>query len=719
MKDLSNVPYHKMSEQIVDILCQRTQNTAPEFFRLLTAFHLSKCGSMMHVKVHSPILGIIPVNMYAINLAPSGMGKGYGTNIMEDEVIDTFRTVFTEETFPVITEENLSQLAVKRAGVKGEDPDAELVLVQKEFEELGEMLFAFDSGTPAAVKQAHHKILMGRIGSMNFEMDEIGSNLTGNADTLSTMLELFDVGKVKKKLTKNGRDNKRNADLEGRAPTNLLMFGTPSKLFDGGRTEEEFWSLQQTGYARRCFVSYTRKTNKKLYATADEVWDALTDTSKNQLLKGISAHLGQLANPVNYNKVITMDKATCLLLIEYKQHCEKLAQKFGETDFEEMAKAEMSHRYFKVLKLAGMYSFLDGLSEITEENLYAAMRLAEDSGKAFQRLIRQDKSHVRLAKYIAASGTELTQADLTEKLPFYRGSISNKNDLLNLATAWGYKNRVIIKKTYQSGIEFISGEMLQDTDLNAVPLSVSHEITQNYGSMRVAFSKLHNLGQKDDLHWTVHQFKDGYRSDENVIPGFSLVVLDVDSGTTIDEVRVLMKDYKCLIYTTKRHTPTAHRFRLIIPTNYFLKLDSDDYKEFMQNVYSWLPFQVDLNTCDRPRKWLTNNGQYEYINGDKLIDVMEFIPKTTRNDERKKSILDLQSLTNLERWFVQNTGTGNRSNQLIKYALMLVDTGKDFAEIRDTVLELNKKLPDKLTVNEIDNTIMVSVTKALSAKNNP
>ena len=719
MKDLSTVPYHKMSEQIVDILCQRTQNTSPEFFRLLTAFHLSKCGSMMHVKVHSPILGIIPVNMYAINLAPSGMGKGYGTNIMEDEVIDTFRAVFTEQTFPVITEENLSKLAVKRAGIKGEDPDAELVLVQKEFEELGEMLFAFDSGTPAAVKQAHHKILMGQIGSMNFEMDEIGSNLTGNADTLSTMLELFDVGKVKKKLTKNGRDNKRNADLEGRAPTNLLMFGTPSKLFDGGRTEEEFWSLQQTGYARRCFVSYTRKTNKKLYATAVEVYDALTDTSKNQLLKSISAQLGQLANPINYNKLITMDKTTCLLLIEYKQYCEKQAQKFGETDLEEMAKAEMSHRYFKVLKLAGMYSFLDGLSEVTEENLYAAMRLAEDSGKAFQRMIRQDKSHVRLAKYIAASGTELTQADLTEKLPFYRGSVSNKNDLLSLATAWGYKNRVIIKKSYASGIEFISGETLQETNLEAIPLSVSDEITLNYRAKCAPFSKLYQLAQKDDLHWAVHQFKDNYRSDDNAIPGFSLVVLDVDSGTTIDEVRVLMKDYRCLLYTTKRHTPTAHRFRLIIPTNYFLKLDSDDYKEFMQNIYSWLPFSVDLNTCDRSRKWLTHNGYHEYIDGKKLIDVMEFIPKTTRNDERKKSILDLQSLTNLERWFVQNTGTGNRSNQLIKYALMLVDTGKDFTEVRSSVLELNKKLPDKLTENEIDHTIMVSVNKALSAPANP
>jgi len=247
-------------------------------------------------------------------------------------------------------------------------------------------------------------------------------------------------------------------------------------------------------------------------------------------------------------------------------------------------------------------------------------------------------------------------------------------------------------------------------------LSISDDITINFKNIHQPFNKLYRLAQKNDLNWCAHHLQNGHRADENIIPGFNLVVLDVDDGTTIDEVKTLMKDYKCLIYTTKRHTPAAHRFRLIIPTNYFLKLDTSDYKEFMQNVYEWLPFKVDDSTCDRPRKWLTYCGHHEYIDGDKLIDVMEFIPKTTRNDERKQSILDMQSLSNLERWFVSNTGNGNRSNQLIKYGLMLADTGGDFNSIRDAVLGLNQKLSDKLTEREIDTTIMVSVAKALSAR---
>ena len=136
----------------------------------------------------------------------------------------------------------------------------------------------------------------------------------------------------------------------------------------------------------------------------------------------------------------------------------------------------------------------------------------------------------------------------------------------------------------------------------------------------------------------------------------------------------------------------------------------------MRNVYEWIPFKVDTGTVDIARKWLTHNGHYEYINGDNLLDVMEFIPRTTKNDERKKGLLTTQSLSNLERWFVNNTVNGNRSNQLVKYGLVLVDSNKNFSSIRDAIIELNNKLPDKLSEREIDTTIMVTITKALANK---
>ena len=71
-------------------------------------------------------------------------------------------------------------------------------------------------------------------------------------------------------------------------------------------------------------------------------------------------------------------------------------------------------------------------------------------------------------------------------------------------------------------------------------------------------------------------------------------------------------------------------------------------------------------------------------------------------------------MDNLERWVINNTGNGNRSNMLIRYALILVDGGFEFEAIRQRVNTLNGKLPDSLDESEIMGTIMVSVSKALA-----
>jgi len=54
---------------------------------------------------------------------------------------------------------------------------------------------------------------------------------------------------------------------------------------------------------------------------------------------------------------------------------------------------------------------------------------------------------------------------------------------------------------------------------------------------------------------------------------------------------------------------------------------------------------------------------------------------------------------------------GNRNNQMIKYALTLVDSGMDLIQVQKQVHEFNKKLNDPLTEDEIDTTIMVTVGK--------
>jgi hypothetical protein len=695
-------------------MCLKTQSDCPQFFRVLVAYYFAKVAASMRATVNTIDRGSLPINIYAVNLAPSGTGKGLSTNIMEEQVLDGFRHKFMEETFPALASKNLVKLAHKRANKEEIEVELAQAKVEDEFALAGELAFSFDSATTAAVKQMRHKLLMANAGSVNMEIDEIGSNLLGNVDVLVAFLELYDVGKIKQKLTKNTKENLRGAEIEGRTPTNMMLFGTPSKLLNGGRTEEEFYSMLETGYARRCIFGYVKDNPKNLEITPQQLLAQMTNNTSEQFLIDLNDRIANLADIINFNRSIEVSEDVTLIYLEYKIDCEKRAAELQEHD--EIRKTEISHRYFKAIKLAATYAFIEDTHEITEEQLYSAIKLVEEAGESFKGLLTRERNYVKLAKYIATVRGEVSHVDLVEDLPFYKGSESAKRELLNLAIAYGYKNNIIIKKLFNDGIEFLKGETLEESDIDNLYMSHSdHEAYRYEFTDEMPFSEISQLTQEPNLHWVTHELVDGHRTEDNCKPGFNMIVIDIDDGFPMAAAAKLMEDYTFHLYTTKRHTDKVNRYRMVFPINYTLKLDAADFKEFMNNFYEWLPFDVDAETNQRSRKWLTHDGEF-IDNEGKLIDALPFIPKTSKNEERKKQLMDSSSLTNLERWFVNNTGTGNRSKQLIKFAYLLVDNGMDIGEVRRNVLDLNDKLPDKLAESEISSTILVSAAKAIAAR---
>ena len=151
MLSIEEMDHHPVSEKLVAVLCKQLRNNNPLFFRVLAGYYFSVVASSMRCSITTHDRGEIPVNMYALNLATSGFGKGRSTGIIEGQVINQFRSRFMEETFPILAENNLPKLAIKRANRKATDPDEELVRVTKEFDSSGPLLFSFDSATPPAV----------------------------------------------------------------------------------------------------------------------------------------------------------------------------------------------------------------------------------------------------------------------------------------------------------------------------------------------------------------------------------------------------------------------------------------------------------------------------------------------------------------------------------------------------------------------------------------
>ena len=136
----------------------------------------------------------------------------------------------------------------------------------------------------------------------------------------------------------------------------------------------------------------------------------------------------------------------------------------------------------------------------------------------------------------------------------------------------------------------------------------------------------------------------------------------------------------------------------------------------MENVKQWCPFELDTQTFQRSRKWSCTENTQIITNKGKLVDVLPFIPRTTREAEFNKMQETLNSMDAVERWFAQQMQNGNRNNQMIRFALMLLDNGMDLISIEEKVIDFNSKLPNPLDNEEIKQTIFKTLRKKYDDK---
>lgn len=722
--DTSAFKHHVAIEQLTDLLCNKTQNFDKAYFRVIVASFLAKMASNMRAVISTEDRGDIPINLYTLALAPSGYGKGYSMNLME-EITEGFKDRFINETMPFKAEQALEIRAQSRAVRNRTSPDEELDGLKKYYSELGEFPFTFSEGNSPATKQLRQKLLMAECGSINLTIDEIGSNLLGQQEILTLFLELYDQGMTKQKLTKNTKDNIRGEDISGKTPANMLLFGTPTKLLDGGETENKFFEFLETGYARRFLFGYGKQTSQKAYKqfTPEAAYDKLVDNSNSQIFTNWRNTFYELADPSLLDWKVIVPRDIGIKLIDYRFKCEKAADELSSE--EEIRKAEISHRYFRVLKLAGAFAFIDKATNLTEEHLKQAIKLTEESGEDFNRILNREKSYARLAKFIAEQKTEVTHTDLDEKLPFYKTGFAARKEMMDMARSWGIKNNILIKTVVNDGIEFFSADTLTKTDMNKLIISASDDVAFHYQDVIASWDDICTMGNQyldgtdsnpQPVHWINHRVKEGHRSDDCIVSGFNLIVLDVDGTLPIKAFQDMFKEYKYALYTTKRSTPDCERYRVIFPANYTLELDKDTYKEFMQNVLSWVPFSVDSAVCQRSHKWLTNPNATLYKNDGKIFDVLPFIPHTKRNESFMAGERKISNLGALERWFSRQFTEGNRNNILFRYGMALMDSGQSLMDIERCIYSFNDIQENKLSKEEIASTVISEIARKMTCQ---
>ena len=131
----------------------------------------------------------------------------------------------------------------------------------------------------------------------------------------------------------------------------------------------------------------------------------------------------------------------------------------------------------------------------------------------------------------------------------------------------------------------------------------------------------------------------------------------------------------------------------------------------MNGVMKWLPFESDPTANQRAKKWESCNKGFYFYNDGSLLDALQFIPRTNRNEQFVEKYKDIEDLGALERWFAARIAEGNRNNNMLKYALALVDSGLSYPEVESRVLGFNKKLKFPLPEEELKRTVLTTAAK--------
>jgi hypothetical protein len=679
-----------MLDKMVSVLAGKDANSdLAHYMRVLSLFGVAVIANNVRSKVQCPTdFSTVPANVYGIAIAGSGLSKSRSLRYIEE--------LFIKDALIEIK-------AIAEQKMEDIDP-FDMEGIAKLIKEGVTISPIYKSATDSAISAIRSMMDTMDIYSVNIALDEMGSVLAKEYDMLSdTLLNAFDHGVIKPNLRRTTGVKAASKPV----PHNMMMFGSPTLIFEGkAETEKLFFDLLGAGMARRnLFAMVTSHVNH--YTLVNEGATAIA-------INEISACMTYIAT--NYhNRVLELDDEAKRLYIE--------SEIKGKEDSELVSKYKplnmvyTQNKHWLALKISALIAMMDMKQQVEAKHFNEAMAIVEESFESLKLINSRPEKYELIVDWLCESNGEESEYTLTQELPFY-ADIKSKKAFWELAKGYAYQNNITLQIEDRQNITFYQARGKTATDLTE-PLifSYSADMTTGYTPNEIGtWTDMHKVTQSDGLCYSAHRFKNGYRNKDNVITSFSLLMLDVDGGTTLDMAKIILSDYTYLISTTRNHQKEKNgivcdRFRIIMPMEYTLDLTVEQYSNFMKNIMEDLPIELDRQCTDASRFFYGASGEYWYNEGI-LINCDKYVSNTGESETYRKagSNLSKKNIGGISQYIIRNQH-GGRNSALIKLALLLMDTGYTHDEAKDEILRVNKQFDNPLTTRELEKTIFKTIER--------
>lgn len=575
---------------------------------------------------------------------------------------------------------------------------------------------------------------------------EFGDTLESFDKTSKTLFMLMKTAWENGETSNKSTKGEKTLKLVKGVPMTLLSYSTV-KNFKTTKAGDELLKLLNGGWLRRSLIAYDTSVPVMREApvplTMEEYkakkLQLIEDNAKNSKINQYFGDLQYDLIKMAGQKIIYSDDAG-LRFVNYEAEMGYLSeQQFIQDDDETMKMADFDGRAWQVFRLAGLLAIIERKKEVDLESLENAINIVDYFSKQAMQLVEfleKPKETENKKDYIE----ELFEKALEQGFfnitlinkKFKNANKARKNEIVeelqDYAFEQGYKCVFEKSKKGGNGGKYMLEKLTKSEDV-IVSMSVSeschnaegyewHEETDLTLQTAVALSTCGN--------YSAGKFEKNYRSVKTWLGGNTMLIYDVDNGTTIEEAKSMFLDTPCAIMPTKSHQKEKNgvvcdRFRVFLPLAKPIDFtDAKRFKRIMKNVSESFNLAFDTATADPSRMffkadlealdniWYSDYAlhyidwrmfDYETMGEQELKQVARMHNATFRAENKSKETI-VKAVTRL---CENRYHDGNRNNTLFRALRWLKDAGFTQSEAED--LMLNVTSSSSLPVDEFKTTV--------------
>lgn len=593
-----------------------------------------------------------------------------------------------------------------------------------------------------ADRVAVYKYPFGAVSVIDGELGDTLESFDKSSKTLfSLMKKAWDEGYSSNKSIKMEKVLKEVKNV----PMSFLGYSTTGN-FKKTKAGDELLKLLTGGWLRRSLIAYdaselkeaTPPKIKTMEEYQNELEQESVDDKKNS---SICEYIGKLQAKLIQNAGMTVsytDEAG-LRFENFEREMKHEAEKQLIKDFnvESLRITNFEGRAWLVFRLAGLLAVVQNKAQIDLIDLEDAIRIVEFY--SFQAM--------QLVDFIEKPSSESFVSDDTRIL-------------FDIAQQKGFFNLTDVKKILKrTNYERLKDSLIDDVSELAMNNGQVFVLTKNKNEVRYMLEKLPRTEDvkvtlslcADDHHsegykwvegeectletaialttcgnYSAGKFKDEHRSKADWQGGNTMLIFDVDTGTTIEEAKSMFLDTACAIMPTKSHQKEKNgvvcdRFRVFLPLA--TPIDFTDAKQFtriMKNVAGSFNLSFDTATTDPSRMFYRASDEafiqtwfseyalhfvdwrmfnHEKMGEQQLNQVARMHNATFRAENKGKEYVERC----IRKLCLNRYHDGNRNNTLFRALRWCRDAGFTQQEAESLMLDVTSSSP--LPVDEWKTTV--------------